>query len=41
MHMVAALNQALDQAMAKDKSVLVMGEDVGVDGGVFRVTEGL
>ena len=27
--------------MEKDEAVLVMGEDVGVDGGVFRVTEGL
>jgi pyruvate/2-oxoglutarate/acetoin dehydrogenase E1 component len=40
-NMVAALNQALDQAMAKDNTVVVLGEDVGVDGGVFRVTEGL
>ena len=40
-HMVAALNQALDQAMEKDDSIVIMGEDVGVDGGVFRVTDGL
>jgi len=40
-NMVQAINQALKQEMEKDKRVLVMGEDVGVDGGVFRVTDGL
>jgi pyruvate dehydrogenase E1 component beta subunit len=39
--MVQAINLALHQEMAKDKSVVVMGQDVGVDGGVFRVTDGL
>jgi len=39
--MVQAINLALHEEMQKDPSVLVMGEDVGVDGGVFRVTEGL
>ncbi len=39
MHMVGAINQALDLEMAKDKSVVLLGEDVGVDGGVFRVTD--
>lgn len=39
--MVQALNLALHQEMHNDDSVIVMGEDVGVDGGVFRVTEGL
>lgn len=39
--MVEALNLALTQEMERDDSVLVMGEDVGVDGGVFRVTDGL
>ncbi len=39
--MVQAINQALDQEMAADPSVIVMGEDVGKDGGVFRVTDGL
>ena len=39
--MVQAINLALQQAMEKDDRVLVLGEDVGVDGGVFRVTEGL
>jgi pyruvate dehydrogenase E1 component beta subunit len=41
MTMVQALNLALRQEMEKDDSVVVLGEDVGVDGGVFRVTEGL
>jgi pyruvate dehydrogenase E1 component beta subunit len=39
--MVQALNLALRQEMARDDSVVVLGEDVGVDGGVFRVTDGL
>jgi len=39
--MVEALNLALRQEMARDDSVIVLGEDVGVDGGVFRVTDGL
>jgi len=39
--MVEALNLALRQAMEKDDRVVVLGEDVGVDGGVFRVTDGL
>ena len=41
MTMVQALNLALRQEMEKDDRVIVMGEDVGVDGGVFRVTDGL
>ncbi len=41
MNMVQALNLALEQEMARDDSVVVLGEDVGVDGGVFRVTDGL
>ncbi|MGC9358189.1 MAG: alpha-ketoacid dehydrogenase subunit beta [Anaerolineae bacterium] len=41
MTMVQALNTALHQEMEKDDSVIVLGEDVGVDGGVFRVTDGL
>ncbi|MEA3640571.1 MAG: alpha-ketoacid dehydrogenase subunit beta [Lamprobacter sp.] len=39
--MAQALNQALREAMDEDDAVLVLGEDVGVDGGVFRITEGL
>jgi pyruvate dehydrogenase E1 component beta subunit len=36
-----ALNTGLHAAMAADDNVLVMGEDVGQLGGVFRVTDGL
>ena len=39
--LVEAVNLALTRAMADDASVLVLGEDVGVDGGVFRATLGL
>jgi pyruvate dehydrogenase E1 component beta subunit len=41
LNMVQAINMALHQEMERDKSVLVLGEDIGVDGGVFRLTEGL
>jgi pyruvate dehydrogenase E1 component beta subunit len=41
LNMVKALNQALFQEMERDGDVLVIGEDVGVDGGVFRVTDDL
>ncbi|MBN2430071.1 MAG: alpha-ketoacid dehydrogenase subunit beta [Acidobacteria bacterium] len=41
MNMVQAVNDALDIMLAQDGKVLVFGEDVGVEGGVFRVTEGL
>jgi pyruvate dehydrogenase E1 component beta subunit len=41
MNMVQALNLALREEMERDKDVLVLGEDVGKDGGVFRVTDGL
>ncbi len=41
MNMVQAINNALDIKLAEDDSVLLFGEDVGVEGGVFRVTEGL
>ncbi|HUU52963.1 MAG: alpha-ketoacid dehydrogenase subunit beta [Candidatus Aminicenantaceae bacterium] len=40
-NMVQALNLALEQEMLRDERVVLLGEDVGVDGGVFRVTEGL
>ena len=39
--LVQAINLALTQEMEEDDRVLVLGEDVGVNGGVFRVTEGL
>jgi 2-oxoisovalerate dehydrogenase E1 component beta subunit len=39
--MSGALNQALRDALEADDRVLVLGEDIGVSGGVFRVTDGL
>jgi pyruvate dehydrogenase E1 component beta subunit len=39
--MAKAINEGLKAAMIADKKVLVMGEDIGQLGGVFRVTEGL
>ncbi len=39
--MVNAVNDALDIMLANDDRVIIYGEDVGVEGGVFRVTEGL
>src|SRR3990167_9784709 len=41
LNIVEAINLALNQEMTKDKDVVILGEDVGVDGGVFRVTDGL
>ncbi len=41
MPMAKALNAGLRQAMANDPKVLLMGEDIGKLGGVFRITEGL
>ncbi|RWZ51235.1 alpha-ketoacid dehydrogenase subunit beta [Labedella phragmitis] len=41
MPMAKALNAGLAAAMAADERVLLMGEDIGTLGGVFRVTEGL
>ena len=41
LNMVEAIDQALQQEMERDPSVIVLGEDVGRDGGVFRVTDGL
>jgi pyruvate dehydrogenase E1 component beta subunit len=39
--LVQAVNRGLQQAMRDDPDVVVLGEDVGVNGGVFRATEGL
>jgi len=36
--LVEAVNQALTRAMSDDEDVVILGEDVGVDGGVFRAT---
>jgi pyruvate dehydrogenase E1 component beta subunit len=41
LNMVDAIDQALLQAMERDPKIVVLGEDVGRDGGVFRVTDGL
>jgi len=41
MTMIQALNSALDIMLERDPKVLILGEDVGYFGGVFRVTEGL
>ncbi len=40
-NMAKAINLALHEAMERDDRVVVMGEDVGPDEGVFRITEGL
>ena len=39
--LVEAVNVALARAMQDDPNVIVLGEDVGVNGGVFRATVGL
>lgn len=41
MNMIQAINSAMDVMMARDANVVVMGEDVGYFGGVFRATAGL
>jgi pyruvate dehydrogenase E1 component beta subunit len=41
MTMVQAINRALAQEMERDDRIIVLGEDVGRNGGVFRTTEGL
>ncbi len=41
LNMAEAINATLTEAMAEDDRVVVLGEDVGLSGGVFRVTEGL
>ncbi|MBS3105348.1 alpha-ketoacid dehydrogenase subunit beta [Candidatus Woesearchaeota archaeon] len=40
-NIVQAVTMALRQELARDKNVVVLGEDVGVNGGVFRATDGL
>ncbi|API89217.1 alpha-ketoacid dehydrogenase subunit beta [Marinilactibacillus sp. 15R] len=39
--MIQAITEALDQELARDEKVLIFGEDVGKNGGVFRATQGL
>lgn len=41
MTMVGALNRALDEALGEDDGVVLLGEDIGLDEGVFRVTANL
>ena len=41
MNLVNAINDALDIKLKEDKNIIVYGQDVGVEGGVFRLTEGL
>src|SRR3984893_10950893 len=41
MNMVQALNSAMDVMLERDPRVVILGEDIGYFGGVFRVTEGL
>ncbi|GCE06496.1 alpha-ketoacid dehydrogenase subunit beta [Dictyobacter aurantiacus] len=40
-NLIEAINDALNVAMGEDERVMVMGEDVGRNGGVFRATDGL
>ena len=40
-NMVQAISEALTQEMKKDDKILIFGEDVGTNGGVFRVTDGM
>ena len=39
--LIGAVNMALARALEEDENVVLLGEDVGVNGGVFRATEGL
>lgn len=39
--LLEAVNLALHRAMQEDQNVVVLGEDIGVNGGVFRATQGL
>jgi len=41
LNMVEAINLALREEMERDSRIIVLGEDVGKEGGVFRVTDGL
>ena len=41
LNLIEAINAALARAMLEDETVIVLGEDVGIDGGVFRATEHL
>lgn len=41
LNLIGAITQALENELSEDKTVVVYGEDVGVEGGVFRATAGL
>ena len=41
MNMIEAINSAMDVMLSRDPEVVIMGEDVGYFGGVFRATAGL
>jgi pyruvate dehydrogenase E1 component beta subunit len=41
LNMVEAINLALAEEMGRDPAIVILGEDVGKEGGVFRVTDGL
>ena len=40
-NVLQAVHDALDEELARDDKVIILGQDVGLRGGVFRVTEGL
>ena len=40
-NIVQAVTMGLRQELARDKNVVIIGEDVGLNGGVFRATDGL
>lgn len=41
LNLIEAMNMAFDEEMARDPKVMILGEDVGRDGGIFRLTDGL
>jgi pyruvate/2-oxoglutarate/acetoin dehydrogenase E1 component len=41
LNLIQALNEALDLYLEREENAVVLGEDVGLFGGVFRVTQGL
>ena len=41
LNLIEAMNMAFDEEMTNDPKVLITGEDVGRDGGIFRLTDGL
>ncbi len=39
--MIQAINETLMKEMEKDETIVLLGQDIGENGGVFRVTDGL